>query len=140
VNKYTPKVGEVFEKYNTADLGWDKKGTAIFVTDNEVAVLDEDGMIDTFPLDGEFRGIQTKADVERQELLLILDSLSYDEEAVSAMQMAGFTIPKKIKRSELEGTIADVWAGSYTQRTIVVKAVIKLLGDLVEQDGIGGAE
>jgi hypothetical protein len=138
MSKYIPKVGEAFEKYNTVDNGWDKKGAAIFVTDNEVAVLDEGGMIDTFPLDDEFRPISTKSDVEREQLLEIIEEC-YDSGCsiiTKGIQQAGFTIPKKIKRSDIAAIINKAHP---LDITITIDFICELLGDLVDQDK-GGAE
>jgi hypothetical protein len=54
------------------------------------------------------------------------------------IQQAGFTIPKKVKRSELHESLYFAFLTPDEQERIFV-SVRELLGDLVEQDK-GGAE
>jgi hypothetical protein len=88
-----------------------------------------------------FYQIPTKADDELYNLVLIIEDCY--ESGISAtakeIQQAGFTIPKKIKRSDIENTILAKFCNSHVIRCYLVTAICDLLGDLVEQDK-GGAE
>ena len=132
-DKYIPKVGEAFECYNAILEGWYSFPKVVLITDKQVVYLDDTfGLTASICLTGTFRPIQTKADVERQELLLILNSALSDESTVSAILLSGFTIPKKIKRSDVLNVV-ESFTFPYSAVTLT-NEICNLLGDLVEQD------
>ena len=134
--KYIPKVGEEFEfKHMEGDL-WMKGSEVLLVTDREVAYLDNNGAICTALKYMIFRPIPTKVDVEREQLRKILaQQFVFPENKVFEIQQAGFTIPKKVKRSDVAKTInrASCYANSRIDERMC-NAICTLLGDLVEQD------
>jgi hypothetical protein len=133
MNKYIPKVGEAFEWQTLG--GWKKENAVVFENEKQIVVINCKGFIEVISKSIDFRPAPTKADLERQELLLILDSGLSDESTVSAMLLSGFTIPKKVKRSDIAdaiyNSIADV---TDIQSKYAANKVCNLLGDLVEQD------
>ena len=138
MTKYVPKVGEAFEWFNTTQCEWVKANKAVLVTDNEVCELDDDGMIDIYPIENKFRPITIKADVERDRLLDIMNRIFYGKDihkihAVQEIQKAGFTIPKKVERSYIWAVICEnSGALEFKKRRHIEGAVLELLGDLVE--------
>jgi hypothetical protein len=139
MNKYIPKVGEVFE-YKTSG-GWKKQPEVVFETEKQIAFIGLQGFIILLSKENNFRPIQKKSDVEREQLVDILrKDYMLAEGKVEFIQEAGFTIPKKVKRSELKKIINHHHGDSAVSYTKTVDILIcKLLGDLVEQDE-GGAE
>jgi ribosome-interacting GTPase 1 len=143
MNKYIPKVGEVFQVYNDTLDGWHSRSKAVLITDKQVVYLDDHGLTAAICLTRTFRPIQTKTDVELDELIeVIYNNTSlirqYSKNVAIKIQQAGFTIPKKIKRKDIGNTIALNLDSSYEIRRRITKAICNLLGDLVEQDE-GGA-
>jgi hypothetical protein len=144
MKKYIPKVGEVFQVYNDTLDGWHSRSKAVLITDKQVVYLDDYGMTAAICLTRTFRPIQTKADVEREQLNEIIYKgtaykIKYVEEISHEIQQAGFTIPKKVKRSELKKIINHHHSDSAVSYTKTVDILIcNLLGDLVDQDD-GGA-
>jgi 5-formaminoimidazole-4-carboxamide-1-beta-D-ribofuranosyl 5'-monophosphate synthetase len=139
MNKYIPKVGEVFE-YKTSG-GWKKQPEVVFETEKQIAFIGLQGFIILLSKENNFRPIQKKSDVEREQLVDILrKDYMLAEGKVEFIQEAGFTIPKKIKRSDIENTILAKFCNSHVIRCYLVTAICELLGDLVEQDEKGGAE
>jgi hypothetical protein len=141
MSKYIPKVGEAFEFYSDVLKGWYDRTKVLLITDKEVVYLGDNGRIAGLCLTRTFRPIQTKADVEREQLIdIVRKHRMLPEGRVELIQQAGFTIPKKIKRSELKKIINHHHSNSAVGYTKTVDILIcKLLGDLVEQDK-GGAE
>jgi hypothetical protein len=142
VSKYIPKVGEAFQFINEVSNCWVQCGKVIAETHTEIAYLHEsNGEIRTIKKDARFFPAPTKADVEWKQLIDILrkDYLLAEGE-VEFIQDAGFTIPKKIKRSELFQVVANTSTAIVQNDELVVDAICELLGDLVEQDDNGGAE
>jgi hypothetical protein len=145
MSKYIPKVGEAFQFINDTSNCWVQCGKVIAETDTELAYLYEsNGEIRTLKKDRRFFPIQTKADVEREQLTrLIANSYNKNtgfEACAKSIQQAGFTIPKKVKRSDIYSIIDHHHgdsAGSYKKTVEIL--ICELLGDLVEQDE-GGAE
>jgi predicted AlkP superfamily pyrophosphatase or phosphodiesterase len=133
MNKYIPKVGEAFEFYSTLLEGWHKRNETILVTDKQVITIDDYGMICSVSLKSTFRPIQTKSDVEREQLLSLMSQSGFLADRASAIQQAGFTIPtipKKVKRSDVLAIISD-WTDL---PNVLTTEICTLLGDLVEHD------
>ena len=76
-----------------------------------------------------FKPIPTKADIEHEKLIEILKMSQHEIITAYAIQNAGFTIPKKVKRIDIENAIIN---GLYVDCDVAVDNVYKLLGDLVE--------
>jgi hypothetical protein len=145
VNKYIPKVGEVFQVYNDTLDGWHSRSKAVLITDKQVVYLDDYGMTAAICLTRTFRPIQTKADVEREQLYGFFNDASNfghsDEWLINKIQESSFTIPKKIKRSDIADAIySSIGDVTDIQSKYAANKVCKLLGDLVEQDDKGGVE
>jgi hypothetical protein len=137
MSKYIPKVGEAFEWRSEGYKTWHTAGVCIAHSANEVGYESPNGWITTVNKLCEFRPIPTKSDVEREQLLEIIEEC-YDSGCsiiTKEIQQAGFTIPKKIKRSDVLASISD-WTDL---PNVLTTEICKLLGDLVEQDK-GGAE
>jgi hypothetical protein len=137
-DRYIPKVGdEGFEWSNQIKSVWMKCGKVIAETNKQIAYLDAHGEIGTLSKTHEFRPIPTKADVERERLGKLIDEyrtyMGGDDDAlINQMQKDGFTIPKKVKRSEiLEVAKVDLFSEEAESFTDVI---CQLLGDLVESD------
>tara|TARA_R110000850_G_scaffold30537_1_gene84024 strand:+ start:122 stop:553 length:432 start_codon:yes stop_codon:yes gene_type:complete len=138
-DKYIPKVGEAFEWRSVCDGGdiWHTAGKCIVYSTKAVGYESPNGWIDTVNKECEFRPIQTKADIEREHLLQILGVYanykeSHMKKMVKATQKAGFTIPKKVKRSDvLELASVELYS---EEAEILTNEICNLLGDLVEQD------
>jgi hypothetical protein len=142
VSKYIPKVGEEFEFYSMTVESWCKRPKVFAITDKELVYLDDRGKVTGLCLHREFRPIKTKLDVERKQLLEIIEEC-YDSGCsiiTKEIQQAGFTIPKKIKRSELFQVVANTSTAIVQNDELVVDAICELLGDLVEKDEKRGAE
>jgi hypothetical protein len=138
MSKYIPKVGEAFESKTTSGSDWFKCGKVLAQTDKQIVYLKIDGFAAILHKDHYFRPIATKADVEREQLIHILNSEYGTNKAVFSIQQAGFTIHKKVKRSDIGNTIALNLDSSYEIRRGITKAICSLLGDLVEQEDKGG--
>jgi hypothetical protein len=140
MSKYIPKVGEAFEFYSMTIESWCERPKVFLITDKELVYLDDKGRVSGLCLSKDFRPIKTKADVERDELVgIICNNTSlihqYSEKVAIKIQQAGFTIPKKVKRSELKKIINHHHGDSAVSYTKTVDILIcNLLGDLVEQD------
>lgn len=137
-DRYIPKVGDTFE-WETLG-GWKRETEVVFETEKQIAVIDPSGFIDLISKDIEFRPIPTKADVEREQLCELLeDSCAYvpNEGLAEEIQRLGFTIPKKVKRSDVSETVSHCLQGqniSTTAHRLLVKDLFTLLGDLVEDE------
>jgi hypothetical protein len=148
MSKYIPKVGEAFQFYSDTFGYWVQCGKVIAETHTEIAYLYEsNGEIRTLKKDRRFFPIQTKSAVEREQLTrLIANSYNKNtgfEACAKSIQQAGFTIPKKIKRSDIDKILHkhfDQDDVSITMKHILINEFCDLLGDLVEQDDKGGAE
>jgi hypothetical protein len=138
MTKYIPKVGEAFE-WEISGC-WNVCGKVVLATPLEIVWLDDFGLTQFITIrESIMRPIQTKTDVEREQLITIL-SKSHPHQDVTradAIIKAGFTIPKKVKRSEIENTILDKFCNSHVLRCYLVTAICELLGDLVQQDDCG---
>jgi hypothetical protein len=87
-----------------------------------------------------FRPIPTKPDVERDQLLEILcHSWQDTNKKLDRIQQAGFTIPKKVKSSDVRSMVGINSSMTSYQDEVLIEEIFNLLGDLVEQDK-GGAE
>ena len=53
--KYIPKVGEAFEWFHYTQEKWVKANAAVLVTENEIAALDDEGMIELYSFSDKFR-------------------------------------------------------------------------------------
>jgi hypothetical protein len=136
MSKYIPKVGEAFEFYSMTIESWCERPKVFLITDKELVYLDDKGRVSGLCLSKEFRPIQTKTDVEREQLVdIVRKHRMLPEGRVELIQQAGFTIPKKVKRSDVLASISD-WTDL---PNVLTTEICKLLGDLVEQDE-GGAE
>jgi geranylgeranyl pyrophosphate synthase len=141
MNKYIPKVGEAFQFINDTSNCWVQCGKVIAETHTEIAYLYEsNGEIRTLKKDRRFFPIQTKADDEREQLREIINKSISKKEMINLIQQAGFTIPKKVKRSDIADAIySSIGDVTDIQSKYAANKVCNLLGDLVEQDK-GGAE
>jgi hypothetical protein len=139
MSKYIPKVGEAFEWQGVGGSIWFTANKCICETRKAFGYECDNGWIKTVKKLCEFRPIQTKSDVEREQLVNILrkDYLRAERKA-EFMQDAGFTIPKKVKRKDIY-YIANLNAFDKDGSSAITDAMCELLGDLVEQDK-GGAE
>jgi hypothetical protein len=142
MKKYIPKVGEAFEFYSDLLKGWYDRPKVLLITDKEVVYLGDNGRIAALCLTKAFRPIPTKTDVEREQLLKIIEKFYQGHWSIIAkeVQQAGFTIPPNIKRSDVR-RIVDINSNmkGYEDEGLVT-AICDLLGDLVEQDDKGGVE
>ena len=137
-DEYIPKVGDKFQYKLKSDIWEDEDNVdceCLAVGKSNIFVLDdysEGEYLISIIGNYEFRPIPTKADVEREKLMEIINGNVEWEDVVKAIQKAGFTIPKKVKRSE----IADVVANTSPMISIedLVDEICNLLGDLVEND------
>jgi len=87
-------------------------------------------------IDAVFKPIPTKADVELKELVQIL-AITADyvlSEVAKEIQKAGFTIPKKVKRVDLQGVVNNNSSMATVEDEDLVDEICNLLGDLVESD------
>jgi hypothetical protein len=137
MTKYIPKVGEEFE-WETFKCYWKKENAVVFETEKQIAFINCKGLMEVISKNINFRPIQTKSDVEREQLITIL-SKSHPHQDVTradAIIKAGFTIPKKIKR----GDVFALLSGRECSDNYLTNKICELLGDLVEQDDKGGAE
>jgi hypothetical protein len=144
MSKYIPKVGEAFDWRRVENGHWITCSQCIVHSLKVVAYEDSRGWIISVNKECEFRPIQTKTDVEREQLVKLIYDYRYCPNGgvdmlINEIQQAGFTIPKKIKRIDIGNTIALNLDSSYEIRRRITKAICNLLGDLVEQDK-GGAE
>jgi hypothetical protein len=145
MKKYIPKVGEEFEWRGVGGSTWFTANKCICETRKAFGYECDNGWISTVNKLCEFRPIQTKADVEREQLLDIMNKIFYGKDihkihAVQEIQNLNFTIPKKVKRSDIYNTFKDSIESAYfINAELCTDAICDLLGDLVEQDK-GGAE
>jgi hypothetical protein len=140
MSKYIPKVGEAFEYCHYLSGDWVKCGEVKAVTKLQIAFIESDGLFSFISRDNDFRPIQTKSDVEREQLREIINKSISKKEMINLIQQAGFTIPKKVKRSEISMIISR--NSNYCKNPMfpsMLSGICELLGDLVEQDE-GGAE
>jgi hypothetical protein len=139
MSRYIPKVGEAFQWKDGFHTIWSTESKAVFTTDNEIAFI-QMGLIRTLlNKECEFRPAPTKSDVERKQLIEIIEEC-YDSGCsiiTKEIQQAGFTIPKKIKRKDIAAIINKAHPMDIT---ITIDFLCELLGDLVEQGDKGGKE
>jgi hypothetical protein len=130
MNKYIPKVGEAFEWKEGPFDTWHKEVRCIVHSKMAVGYEHLDGWINNVSKKCEFRPIPT----EREKLFVILKRLETQlpSDIAREIQQAGFTIPKKIKRSELFQVVANTSTAIVQNDELVVDAICNLLGDLVE--------
>ena len=133
-DKYIPKVGEECEVYHSG-----VKQTVFYhgETQHKNCYICEHKTTGSVyvVIDAIFSAIQTKADIEREQLIDIIYKYTGECKAHSCstadlIQNAGFTIPKKVKRSDVSALISD-WTDL---PNVLTSEVCNLLGDLVEQD------
>lgn len=131
MSKYIPKVGEEFQLSN-ASGSWSGNKKAVFITPLEVIWLDDEGLTQFAIIErAKFRPAPTKADVERKTLIDILNKEdSFKFSRVAAIQNAGFTIPKKVKRIDIENAMPNRL--HLLDFDLAVDNVCELLGDLIE--------
>ena len=138
MSKYIPKVGDKgFSWLNEFSDCWVAGGQVVYATPKQIAYIDGFFDIKAVGTSHSFRPIPTKADVEREKLVELIDSAFLTEEeyhiTATKMQKAGFTIPKKVKRSEVQGLLVD-WTMHEPTIKAVTERLCTLLGDLVEDD------
>ena len=131
MDKYIPKVGEAFEWRRDSQGIWQKVGACLVWSAKAVGYETPNGWITSVDKEFQFRPFQIKADVELEQLIDILrKNYMLAEGKVQSIQEAGFTIPKKVKRSDIVTLISD-WTDEPQALTY---EICELLGDLVEQD------
>ena len=131
MDKYIPKVGEAFEWRRDSQGIWQKVGACLVWSAKAVGYETPNGWITSVDKEFQFRPIQTKADIEREQLIDILrKNYMHARREVQSIQDAGFTIPKKIKRSDVSALISD-WTDL---PNVLTSEICNLLGDLVEHD------
>jgi hypothetical protein len=143
MSKYIPKVGEAFE-WERFRHEWKKENAVVFETEKQIAFINCKGLMEVMSKNINFRPTQTESDVEREQLGNLIYAYRTHMGGDTAMLIneiikAGFTIPKKVNRSDIENTILAKFCNSHVIRCYLVTAICELLGDLVEQDK-GGAE
>ena len=123
--KYIPKVGDkVLCELNSECI-------VLYVGQELVLVRNES---EEFSAEFDyFKPIPNKSDVEREQLKLILGDYvnATIDETINRLQNAKFTIPKKVKLSEIEKLVKH-WV-SFTYDGLI-DDICNLLGDLVEND------
>ena len=130
-DKWMPKVGEAFQWRRDESGHWITCDKCIVRSLKAVAYEDSRGWIISVSKECDFRPVQTKSDVEREQLIDILrKNYILAEGGVQSIQEAGFTIPKKIKRSDVSALISD-WTDL---PNVLTSEICNLLGDVVEQD------
>jgi hypothetical protein len=135
MSKYIPKVGETFEYCHNLSGDWVKCGEVKAVTKLQIAFIESDGLFSFISRDNDFRPIPTKADVEREILIdIVIKHRVLAEGRVQLIQQAGFTIPKKIKRSDLSNQLKPYALISDGAKYDILNDICDFLGDLVEQD------
>jgi hypothetical protein len=137
MNKYIPKVGEKFEWRSDSCGIWQKAGACIAHSTKAVGYENPNGWITSVDKEFQFRPIPTKSDVEREQLLDIMNKIFYGKNshkivAVQEIQQAGFTIPKKVKRSDIDEALNIYVRESELDESI--NDICNLLGDLVEDN------
>ena len=140
MSKYIPKVGEAFEWQMLNK--WVVENKVVFDTDRQIAFIGSQGLIHTMSKQCMFRPIQTKSNVEREQLVDIIykhtgECRAHSCSTADKIQQAGFTIPKRVKRSEIASIINKAHP---LDISFTIDFICEVLGDLVEQDDIGGAE
>ena len=134
--KYIPKVGEAFEWCYENAIKWSKANPVILVTDKEVAYKADSGHLVVVSNLCQFRPIPTKADVEREQLIMILSkNLRYLDKVAKEIQKAGFTIPKKVKRSKIRARLCESLESlHFISVETATDEMVNFLGDLVEDE------
>ena len=133
--KYIPKVGEEFE-WQSGDSEWIREEGVLAKTEKSVAYPSGTGFINILNIKySKFRPIPTKADVEREQLMKIITML-IPIRSVEEIQNAGFTIPKKVKRSEIRARLCESLESlHYISVETATDEMVNFLGDLVEDEG-----
>tara|TARA_R110002049_G_scaffold89772_1_gene225560 strand:- start:5973 stop:6395 length:423 start_codon:yes stop_codon:yes gene_type:complete len=139
MSKYVPKIGEECEVLNSALSNPSyEKCKPIFVGLSSIVYESESCSERMAHLNYcEFRPIPTKADVERERLLEILNECYESSVSIMAkeIQKAGFTIPKKVKRSDVLQIIYSTPSNlMHDDIENLGDKICELLGDLVESD------
>ena len=133
MSKYIPKVGEscilIHANKSLCDI------LILAETDAEFWVQFLDGKRTTVvsKYGKEFRPIPTKADGERDLMMYCLSGGETDGIVADMLQGKGFTIPKKLKRSELADVMESYYI-TYEAKVSIFSEICDLLGDLVEDD------
>ena len=135
--KYIPKVGEkcilIHVKNSLSEIlilaETDAEFWIQFLDDKRTTVVSKYGR--------KFRPIPTKADVERKKLVDIL-CVTTDCVLVGVakeIQKAGFTIPKKIKRSKIRARLCESLESlHFISVETATDEMVNFLGDLVEDE------
>ena len=126
--KYIPKMGDTV----LSDSG--NECIVLHVGEKSLFVKWSDG--EEFSADFDyFRQIPTKSDVEREQLIMILSkNLRYLDKVAKEIQNAGFTIPKKVKRSEIADVVVNNSSMDCVEDENLADELCNLLGDLVEDE------
>ena len=139
IENYKPEIGTECEVLNTKLSSAEyEKCMPLYVGQYAIVYTSTSCNERTGQLDNcTFRPISTKADVERERLLKIIDECIESGISITAkeIQRDGFTIPKKVKRSDIYRAIGSTEVHmSISSNKILSYAICDLLGDLVEQD------
>jgi hypothetical protein len=129
VSKYIPKVGEAFEWRSDGSDIWHKAGECIVHSEKSVGYESQNGWINAIYKGCDFRPIPTKSDDEGETLRVILNKSISKKEMINRIQQAGFTIPKRVKRSDIHSFLIN-WTDNPEPLT---KELCDLLGDLVSK-------
>ena len=138
-DRYIPKVGDECEVLNSKLLCPVYEKCIILFIGKHAVVYTSESCEERQARIGDlsFRPIPTKADVEREQLCELLeDSCAYvpNEGLAEEIQRLGFTIPKKVRRSELNAFL-DKWYGEWLDdNDMAADELCELLGDLVEDE------
>ena len=128
MSKYIPKVGGKV----LSELG--SECIVLYVGEEHVFVKSD---IEEFSAEFDyFKPIPIKADVERVQLTRIVDTAWISaHEIAKEIQKAGFTIPKKVKRSDVSQLIFSIHSTLCRDQVLIITdRICNLLGDLVEDE------
>jgi hypothetical protein len=127
MSKYIPKVGDTV----LSDTG--KKCKVLHIGEKSLFVKGPSSeFCAAFKF---FQPIPTKADIEREKLDEILSECYVygTESKVNAIQQAGFTIPKKVKRIDIYNTFRDsIESLHFISADTATDEMVNLLGDLIQ--------
>jgi hypothetical protein len=126
MSKYIPKVGDIVlsglgEECKVLHVG--NKSLFVECGSSEFAVGFD-----------YFKPIPTKADIEREKLEVILGDYAHAQIRLTTIeiQKAGFTIPKKVKRSDISNAIALYFPMGFGAGNNLTIDICNLLGDLIQ--------
>ena len=142
--KYIPKVGDNFQyKLNSGTWSDCADCECLAIGKSNIFILNKHtGNEYLIPIIGgyEFRPIPTKADVERDRLSKLIHDfkthMGGDEKLLlDQIQNAGFTIQKKVKRSEIRARLCESLESlHFISVETATDEMVNFLGDLVEDE------